>query len=267
MILLNDILKLDNLENVRIRFNKMFDGNWDPSSLYKQGNTEELLIGNYHNRGGKKVYRVGDKVFGFIKIKEDRWLLFHAGVVTKDLDAMSGMGYDFEVLPEYDKYCGRLIVEYKNSSQYMIRRASKVIEDCKVLEILSDNFDDDLFPGYENVKLSWASLERVIKKESWQVALENQKGVYLITDTLTGRMYVGSAYGQDMMLGRWRDYVKTLHGNNKQLKLLESDYIKDNFEYSILEIFKSTVDDKVIQRRESWWKDILKTRSFGYNSN
>ena len=45
------------------------------------------------------------------------------------------------------------------------------------------------------------------------------------------------------------------------------DYIKTNFYYSILENYNAKVDDRVILERESWWKETLQTRIFGYNSN
>ena len=80
-------------------------------------------------------------------------------------------------------------------------------------------------------------------------------------------MYVGSAYGQDMILGRWRNYVSNGHGGNIELKKIPFDYIKENFRYSTLDIFKSTIDDTVIIQRESWWKETLLTREFGYNKN
>ncbi len=65
-------------------------------------------------------------------------------------------------LPEYEKYCGRLIVKYKNSSQNMIRLATSVMKNCEVGQILPDRFDNDIFPGYDFVKLSWNELSRVI---------------------------------------------------------------------------------------------------------
>ena len=37
-ILLNAILKFENLENVRIRFNLMFDDNWNPTEILNKGN-------------------------------------------------------------------------------------------------------------------------------------------------------------------------------------------------------------------------------------
>lgn len=80
-------------------------------------------------------------------------------------------------------------------------------------------------------------------------------------------MYVGSAYGENMILGRWQDYIKNGHGGNQDIKNLEFDYIKKYFKYSILEIFKSTIEDKFIISRECWWKRVLLTRNFGYNCN
>ena len=96
--------------------------------------------------------------------------------------------------------------------------------------------------------------------------------MYLITDKESGKMYVGSAtsdYG--MLLQRWRSYIANGHGGNKELiELVERDgidYIKTNFYYSILENYNAKVDDRVILERESWWKETLQTRTFGYNSN
>ena len=186
------------------------------------------------------------------------WLLFHIGKVTKVLNVFNGIGYEHEELLEYKKYFGRLIVKYKNTSQKLTRRAIPLIDECEVYEILPDIFDNDIFPGYDNVNLSWNDLSRV---------LQNQKGVYLITDTSNGKMYVGSAYGERMLLGRWEDYVKTGNGGNKELKELSFDHIKQYFRYSILDIFKSTIKDELIISRETWWKEVLLTRDFGYNKN
>lgn len=42
-IYLNDILNLNNLENVKVRFNLMFEENWDPIETFKNNKTETLL--------------------------------------------------------------------------------------------------------------------------------------------------------------------------------------------------------------------------------
>ena len=59
----------------------------------------------------------------------------------------------------------------------------------------------------------------------------------------------------------------TGHGGNKDLKELEKSYIQEYFRYSILEIFKSTVEDKIVINREHYWMRVLLTRDkrFGYN--
>ena len=267
-ILLNELLKLDNLENVKVRFNLMFNGNWNPVEFFKNADFETLLNGQYWNYNKNKSYKEGQINIGFIRLNEkDSWLLFHIGRITKDLNKFNGVGYEYETLSEYEKYFGRLIIKFKNKSQTMIRLATSVINECEIHQILPDTFDNDIFPGYDKVDVSWNELSRVVTKESWRTALENQKGVYLISDKSNGKMYVGSAYGEYMILGRWKSYIKTGHGGNKELKNLDFDYIKNNFKYSILDIFKSTTDVKIIISRENWWKEVLQTRIFGYNKN
>ncbi|MBQ6675954.1 MAG: GIY-YIG nuclease family protein [Ruminococcus sp.] len=95
------------------------------------------------------------------------------------------------------------------------------------------------------------------------------KGVYLITDLHNGKRYVGATYGDDMIWGRWSDYVKTGHGGNVELKMLDFDYIKENFTYTLLETFKGSTEKSVIEERETWWKKVLLSRDkkFGYNKN
>jgi hypothetical protein len=267
-IALNDILKLDDLDNVKVRFNMMFKGNWNPVHFFKNADHKTLLEGHYWNYKRQKSYKVGQVTIGFLKLNDENlWLLFHIGRVTKDLNKLNGVGYEYQELPQFRKYFGRLIIRFKNKSQNMVRLASSVIEDCEVVQILPDAYDNDIFPGYDQVKLTWEELKRVITKESWKTALQNQKGVYLITDSSNGKMYIGSAYGEQMILGRWMSYVETGHGGNVELKSVGFENIKHNFEYSILEIFKSTTDDHVILERESWWKSVLRTREFGYNRN
>ncbi|MCK8058402.1 MULTISPECIES: GIY-YIG nuclease family protein [unclassified Fusibacter] len=268
MIQLNDILKLsdEDLNRTKIRFNKRTDG-FDPIELFKAGD-KKLYDGQFWNFSKTKSFKVGQLAIGLIRIFDDKWLLFDISEITKDLDRLNDVGYEYETLEQYKGYYGRLIVKYKNKSQNMIRNAASVIQDCSVYEILPEYFNDDFFPGYENINLTWYELKNIIDKKDWKAALENQKGVYLITDTSNNKRYVGSAYGEHMILGRWKDYVQTLHGGNKKLKELDQEYIKHNFRYSLLEIYKSTTEDKIIINREHYWMNVLLSRNddFGYNN-
>ena len=150
-ILLNEILKLDDLNNVKIRFNLMFRGNWNPIDFFKNADTETLLEGQYWNYKRNKSYKKGQITIGFIRLNDNNlWLLFHVGRVTRDLNKFDGVGYEYEVLSDYEKYFGRLIVKFKNKAQTMIRLATSVIDECEVVQILPDTFDNDIFPGYDN---------------------------------------------------------------------------------------------------------------------
>lgn len=269
-ILLNDILKIpeSSLLNVKIRFNQNDRTDYDPITFFKERN-QRLYEGQFWNYSKVKSFKVGQIAIGFLKIEKNKWLLFDISVITKDLEKYDAVGYEYRTLDEYKKYFGRLIVKYSNKSQNMIRKADSVMGECEVLQIIENTFDDDLFPGYENINLSWHDLKRVIEKESWKTALENQMGVYLITDVSTGKRYVGSAYGKHMLLGRWRNYIDKGHGGNVELMGLDFEYIKSNFRYSVLDIYKSTTDEGIIINRESHWKRVLLTSDerFGYNKN
>ena len=97
-IKLNDILQLDNLKNVKVRFNLMFANNWSPIEIFKNNEIKSLIEGQYWNYHKNKSYKEGQTTVGFIRIKsnEDFWLLFHIGKITKDLNILNGVGYEYE---------------------------------------------------------------------------------------------------------------------------------------------------------------------------
>ncbi len=226
-----------------------------------------------HNPDGHKRFKNGDIVFCFIPYSSDKdWLLVNAYRVLDDSKFL--VDADEESFAEYAPFFGRLVVHFEDKGRNVVVRSEDIINSIYVKTILEHPYNElgEDFPGYENVDLSWNDLRRVLRFKNWQTALENQKAVYLITDTATNKRYVGSAYGDTMLLGRWRNYAENGHGHNKELKALVEekglDYVKDNFHYSILDIYKSTTDDEAIIARESWWKNILLTRGdYGYNAN
>ena len=76
---------------------------------------------------------------------------------------------------------------------------------------------------------------------------------------------------ETIILQRWTNYIDNGHGGNIELKHLVDtkgfDYVKENFQYSVLENYNARMDDNYILGREKWWKDTLCTRQFGYNKN
>lgn len=290
-----DLLKLpdEKLANLKLIFNS--DWEYDPANLpeyvkaklgyekrpfnllemYRQGEVSLIRESTKtHNPDGRKRFINGNLVFCFIPYGGKDWLLVNAFKVLDDSKLL--IDADEEYLADYKPYFGRLVITWADrATMNIVMKDMSAIEGLTVKTILEQPYNElaEEFPGYENVDLSWHDLNRVLKLKTWKTALENQKGVYLITDTLTNKRYVGSAYGKDMILGRWSNYADNGHGGNLELKNLVTekglDYVKDNFRYSILDIYKSTVDDETIIGRESWWKEILLTRNpdFGYNAN
>ena len=105
---------------------------------------------------------------------------------------------------------------------------------------------------------------------SWKTALMNVAGIYLVTDTSTGKMYVGSAYGGDGIWQRWTAYAINGHGGNKELRTLLHEKQVDHavhFQFSLLEICDLHSSDDYVISREVHWKNVLKTREFGLNQN
>lgn len=137
-------------------------------------------------------------------------------------------------------------------------------------EILSERHSGRLFPGFDDVDLSFDELKTLVRNKSpdWRTALENVKGVYLITDTKTDKRYVGSAYGDKGIWSRWGEYVDSGgHGGNKALKELVTnptlEYARTHFRFALLEHRSPKTSDDVILNREGFWKDILRTRKPG----
>lgn len=130
------------------------------------------------------------------------------------------------------------------------------------------------FTSYDKVLLSYEALHKIVYNKAaykvWEEKLSAVAGVYLITDTKTGKHYVGSASGeQGGIWGRWSDYARTKHGGNKRLVELiaaDPDYCK-NFQYSILEIFPIKRDKHEILQYEQLYKRKLWSIQFGLNDN
>lgn len=273
-IYLNNLLHFNQADygNIKIKFNQS-NGYEDPMELYQ--NNPDIINNQWlFWRSKQRYFYVGQIAICLLKLSYDTWLLTTIKKVTKELNIYDGINYEGEELEEYKSYFGRVVIKYRKTFQQQGRYYGEICDDLEVQQILPTIFDGDDFPGYDKVRLSYRQLESVLNrgKRDWIAALENQKAVYLITDKENGKMYVGSAtsdYG--MLLQRWRSYVANGHGGNKELVELFSEkgyeYIKANFQYSILENYNAKVDDHIILERESWWKETLQTRKFGYNSN
>ena len=276
---LNDLLRFsrEEMERVKVRFNLQPKGGQDPMELYLENgekvNTEWLLA-----KKKKGYFQEGEIAIALVRLDDQgRWLLTTIKRITKALDVVSETGaiaYEASELEQYAPYFGRTVVRYHKTGQAPLWRYKKIHEKLVVDEILPAVYTGEGFPGYDQVRLSWQKLKRIAEQRpaDWINALENQKAVYLITDTSNGKLYVGSATSRNrMLMVRWESYVKTLHGGNKKLRRIVEekgeDHIKNYFQYSILENYNAKVSDDFVLKREAWWKEVLQSRTYGYNDN
>jgi len=282
-LLLNDILHLtdEEIKNCKIELN-MQPGDSDETYLDRwlthsdieksTATCKECSFWGWGKSWGNDTpnYKPGQLAFSFLRMNNaDEWLFVSAGRIV---DIPKDDYAKVEIMKKYASLFGRLVIKCKKGNTYSryVFNLEKYIDTCIVKEILPTVYDGDEFPGYDKVCLSYDKLKTIINrgKRDWIAALENQKAVYLLTDKETGKLYVGSAYGENgMLLQRWKNYIANGHGGNVELENLSFEYIKKNFQYSILENYNSRVDKHIILKRESWWKKCLYSKERGYNGN
>ncbi|MCR9247057.1 MAG: GIY-YIG nuclease family protein [bacterium] len=142
----------------------------------------------------------------------------------------------------------------------------------EVLEIRPKGYVTE-FPGYDDVLLTFDGLERIVSNpdanRAWHMALRAVAGVYLIVDTVSGNQYVGSAYGESGLLGRWATYVRKPHGGNAQLKVLLHEHPERHraFQFAILRTLPKSMAKREVIGVEGMQKSRLGTRAFGLNAN
>ncbi len=217
--------------------------------------------------------RYGDRrfVISFIDFYPEKGSFLFGGIF--EILAVHEDRYDICLCNEYKEFIGRLKVKNIETSRGSAFNFEKHYDSIEVVEVLDKAYTEKVFPGYEWIDIPFEEMSEIIKRsnEGWKNPLGSVYGIYMLTDTKNGKRYIGSAYGESGIWGRWSDYCANYHGNNKQLiELVEKegeDYIRENFKFTLLEIHsKSTSDDEVI-RREEYWKKVMMSSDemFGYN--
>jgi hypothetical protein len=129
------------------------------------------------------------------------------------------------------------------------------------------------FPGFLDFVLRYDELRAIVANpvanREWHRMLGSVAGVYLVLDTLTGRQYVGSAYGGGGIMRRWSQYARTGHGGNEQLRALLSERpnAKHDLRFSVLQTLSSSLTSAEVIAYEGLHKLKLGTRAHGLNSN
>ncbi len=160
-----------------------------------------------------------------------------------------------------DDLSERLVIEWGAATVSWVQSKDKEVVEIKGKKSVGD------FQSFSLVDFEFQDLKNIIQYPdtnlTWVKALSSVNGVYLIKDKLSGKLYVGSAYGDQGIYGRWSTYAKNGHGGNKELKGLNPV----NFQFSILEIVPATATAEAVIECENRWKEKLGTRQFGLNIN
>ena len=183
-------------------------------------------------------------------------------------DIPSDYHYSLEPLPGFEDLIGRMVVDWGPTT----RAWHQWLRDMPVTEILPQGYVK-AFPGFLDFVLTFDEMRQMVSNPEanriWHQMLSGVAGVYLITDNKTGQLYVGSAYGKDGILGRWKVYAKTGHGGNAKLKRLLSDRPAraDDFSFTLLRTLPTTLTQREVVAKEQLYKRKLGSRAHGLNLN
>lgn len=284
MLKFEDFFKIENPAKTKVKFN-MNAGNvkfpaWD---FLINGEEDPDWIGMNSHRNKRSKSNDLDKAEYLLAFAQyypygPEYYIFGGMYKVEKIvpEVDDGKGYKLTLLPDFEDYRKRLIIRLpKPIGRDTYNRWYESVKDGLKPEIyeIAPSTKLGAFPGYNNIRLSHTKLQEIFKRNEpqWRNALSNVKGVYCITDTATGKLYIGSASGDNEGIWqRWSKYanVSNLTGGNKafdELKESGADYIINNFSYSILEIFDMRTKREDIVHREEFWKKVFKTVEFGMN--
>lgn len=251
------------------------DHNINLSTLYKVDYTSFLEYQNHQmtpvfDRCNYIISFIGEEgfhakfigIFKIIQKKEES-----GSITISNREFKYKIKYTMLEINGYEDFKERIVIRWNNPRCWhqWVKRNIEILEISKIEHIN--------FHSYTDVVLSFTELKEIFinKYNDWKTALSSVNGIYLITDILSGKQYIGSSYGKDGIWGRWEKYVQTNgHGENKSLEALiskDSNYANKYFQFSILSIFNQNISVKEIIYFEQLYKKKLGTNSFGLNNN
>lgn len=158
---------------------------------------------------------------------------------------------------ELAELAGRLVVADPGGRNFMRLAETTPLG---IMEITREASLVPPMPKWDQLLLTRAELETLPRE--WALQLSQWRGVYLIVDQSDGARYVGSAYGVENLLGRWRNHVAGQNGVTKEL----SRRLTRHFRFSILELVSPTATADEVIAVERGWMNRLDTISHGLNT-
>ncbi len=228
---------------------------------------------NWQEHQNQQNFRC-DEIISLIHLQDDRWLfagIFQVlGVKHRKEGEKNWYEYGTKELPGLDHLTGRVVVQFRKDFIAAHLIGTKYIDKLLVSEIREKRMRVADFPGYNAVNLPYRLLRTVVRKNmpQWKAALSDVAGVYLVTDTQTGKHFVGSAHSGDTIWHQWVSFAINGHADIKALRQLLSREVGDyqfNFHFSILEICPLNAAKSYVEARTTHWKTVLCTATHGHN--
>lgn len=236
--------------------------------LYNLYRNDRCAFLAYQNRQAHDIFRDTEYIVSFIG--EDGLSARFVGVfeITGCESLKNNYVYEMKEVCGYDDLKERVIIRWTNTRSWH----QWIKNEMEIMEI-SPGLNYKRFTDYFDLFLTFRELQEIVINQytDWKSILSSIKGIYLITDVNTGKLYVGSAYGEEGVWGRWSEYVFTNgHGNNLSLRSLVEDvpdYAVRYFHFSILMLLSKTVTAEAAIEKERMFKKKLGTNAFGLNNN
>jgi hypothetical protein len=181
------------------------------------------------------------------------------GMSGRTPDMPDCLAFELTPLEHHADWIGRLMITWPKPYQQWWRWAARGT--FNVAAIMPESRFVRGMPDWKELVLNWSELQAL--PSPWSAALAQWRGIYFIYDVKRQSGYVGSAYGADNILGRWLDYSRTGHGNNRELRSSEARDLR----FSILQRTSPDLEAQEIVALEATWKERLHTREFGLNRN
>lgn len=230
----------------------------------------------YQSEQGKDVFKDVDYIVSFIG--EEGTTARMVGVyqvLGLDEDKMSkadnGKTYYImeEVLETFEELNERVIIDWGQSARSWHQWLH--LHDKDIISIERKGIDW-VCPDYEEILLSYEQLQRIFANEIgiWKNRLCACNAIYVISDSNSGKLYVGSTYNTQGIWGRWMNYAQTGHGGNVELEKLQTEdpeYAKKYFKWAILQTLPLNIEPNKAVSIETRWKEKLGRVACALNMN
>ena len=172
--------------------------------------------------------------------------------------------FKLQELDQFRQLKGKLIIDWPGKGPSADRSWSRWINTANKFSIRAILEESKLIPPMPNwAEIVWPYSQLKALSQSWQDKISQWRGVYFIFDKASQKGYVGSAYGEENILQRWRTHAR-LGGDAKLLRRCNPE----NLIFSILEVDSHVRVAEEIREKERSWKRRLHTLSpSGLNAN